>query len=442
MKLKKRSFLTLCLLLVTMLLISGCSGEKTPYEINDRDNFNVSVKFDANGGLFTTNTSVIVDSFNISNLQTNADGQVEIALLSPDDQNRGKDGFKPYNNGYFLAGWYAERTGTADADGNTVYTYSNKWDFSADTLKVAPNGTYSSAEPVLTLYAVWVPMFEIELYDLDSGEYLDAISFDPNVSSEFVLPVWNQDTGSIDMKDFPARDGYTFNGIYLDEQGTQSVTDASIKHNGYVNEENGTASNGTMKLYVDWMEGEWFHIYTAEQFVKNAKLNGNYVIHADLDFSEEIWPTTLMHGAFTGTIQGNGHIFSNVSAVQTNNSKPNSGMFGQVKSDAQITDLTFQNASFTISRGARVSGACFGLLAGQIETGADLTGVRIVSSALKVDSNCAFLSEDYSIGLVCGGGDASGIDASGIICVATGEEPETLELIVDGTTVRVNKVSE
>ena len=438
MKLNRKVFLTLCLLLVTMLLISGCSGEKNPYDINDAANFNVSVRFDANGGLFTTNTSVIVDSFNISNLQTNQDGQVEIALLSPDDQLRGKDGFKAYNNGYFLAGWYADRSGTAESG----YTYSNQWNFSSDLVKVDADGTYSSAEPVLTLYAVWVPMFEIEIYDLDTGAYLDEITFDPNVSGEFTLPVWNQDTGSIDMKDFPAREGYTFNGIYLDEQGTQGVTTDTIQHTGSVNYENGTATDSVMKLYVDWMAGEWYHIYTAEQFVKNAKLNGNYVIHADLDFSEEIWPTSLMHGSFAGTIQGNGHVFKNINAVQTNNSKTNSGLFGQIKSEAQISDLTLDNASFTIGKGARVSGACFGLFAGQIDTNAQLSGVKIINSALKVDSNCAFLSEDYSIGLVCGSGDGSMIDASGIVCVPSGEEPQTLELIVDGTSVRVNKVSE
>lgn len=435
MKFKKKSFLTLCLLLVTMLLISGCSGEKTPYEINDGDQFNVSVKFDANGGLFTTNTSVIVDSFNISNLQTNAAGQVEIPLLSPDDQQRGKDAFKAYNNGYFLAGWYAERTGSENA-----YSYSDKWDFSADTLKVAASGSYSSAEPVLTLYAVWVPMFEVEIYDLSSGDYVDAITFDPNQINEFVLPVWDQESGCIDMNDFPKREGYTFNGAYLDAEGKQSITDASVKHNGSVNNENGIASEPTLKLYVDWLEGEWFHIYTAEQFVKNAKLKGNYVIHNDLDFSDTIWPTTFMHGTFTGSIQGNGHTFRNISAVQTNNSKTNSGLFGQIKDVTEISNLTIDKASFTIERGARVSGACFGLLAGQIESGANLDGLKIINSALKIDSNCAFLSEDYTIGLVCGSGNTAAVDTSGIVYVAVGEAPETLELIVDGTSIRVNKV--
>ena len=41
-------------------IAAGCAGEATPYEVNDKDNYSVSVKFDANGGTFTTNTSIIL----------------------------------------------------------------------------------------------------------------------------------------------------------------------------------------------------------------------------------------------------------------------------------------------------------------------------------------------------------------------------------------------
>lgn len=442
MKVKNKSILAVCLLLVVMLLVSGCAGEKSPYDLNDDQNYNVSVRFDANGGLFTTNTGVIVDSFNISGMQTNNAGQVEIPLLAPDDAQRGKEGFSAYNNGYFLAGWYAERVASTDEQGNTVYTYSKKWDFEKDRLKVHSGGSYSASEPVMTLYAAWVPMFEIEFYSVNSGEYLDSMTFDPNLVGEIAIPEWDMETGAIDMKDFPIKDGYTFNGVYLDKEGTETVNAEVITHTGTVNYENGTSSNGSMKLYVDWLEGEWYHIYTAEQFVKNAKLSGNYVIHADLDFSEVIWPTTLMHGAFTGTIQGNGYTFKNVSATQTNNSKTVSGLFGQIKESAKITDLTIENAAFTIKKGARVSGASFGLLAGQIDDNANLTNLQILNSALQIDSDCAFLSDDYSIGLVCGSGSEAGIDASGIVCTAVGEAPETLNITVEGTAVRFEKVSE
>ena len=207
MKLRKRTILTVCLLLAVMVLISGCAGEKNPYEVNDANNFNVSIKFDANGGLFTTNTDVIVDSFDISTLKTNNAGQVEIALLSPDDAQRGKDGFKAYKSGYFLAGWYEQRVATGkDEQGNMVYTYAKKWDFAQDTVKVHATGTYSSSSPVKTLYAAWVPLFKIEMYDLNSGEYVDSITLNPMESNEIKLPMWNEKTGSIDMNDLPERD--------------------------------------------------------------------------------------------------------------------------------------------------------------------------------------------------------------------------------------------
>ena len=223
---------------------------------------------------------------------------------------------------------------------------------------------------------------------------------------------------------------------------TQPVDTEVITHSGSVNYDNGTSSNGSMKLYVDWLEGEWFHIYTAEQFIKNAKLNGNYVIHEDLDFADVIWPTSLMHGVFTGTIEGNGHTFKNVSAAQTNNSKMVSGLFGQIKDTAKITDLTIENAAFTIQKGARVNGSSFGLLAGQIDDNATLNNVKIIDSKLQIDSNCAFLSEDYSIGLICGTGNEHSIDASGITCIAVGDAPETVEITLEGTSVRVGRVSE
>lgn len=439
MKLRKRTILTVCLLLAVMVLISGCAGEKNPYEVNDANNFNVSIKFDANGGLFTTNTDVIVDSFDISTLKTNNAGQVEIALLSPDDAQRGKDGFKAYKSGYFLAGWYEQRVATGkDEQGNMVYTYAKKWDFTQDTVKVHASGTYSSSSPVKTLYAVWVPLFKIEMYDLNSGEYVDSITLNPMESNEIKLPMWNEKTGSIDMNDLPERDGYTFVEAFYDADGMGPVTGETLQHTGKMDFEYGAAVGSTMKLYVNYLEGEWFNIYTAEQFIKNAKPNGNYVIHEDLDFDGLIWPTVLAQGTFGGTIQGNGHTFKNISAAQTNNSKPNAGLFGQLKDTAQISDLTFDNVKFTIQKGSRVSGACFGLFAGQAHSSASITNVQITNSTLLIDSGCAFLSDDYSIGLVAGSGEIPGVDASGITCTVSGENPDALTVTVEGNTVTLN----
>ena len=78
MNLKIKAILMACLMLAALVFVSGCSGEKSPYAVNDEENYSVSVKFDANGGIFTTNTSVIVDSFNISEMKADGSGKVQI----------------------------------------------------------------------------------------------------------------------------------------------------------------------------------------------------------------------------------------------------------------------------------------------------------------------------------------------------------------------------
>ena len=431
---KRKALLAACLLLVTMLFLNGCAPKKTPYEINDQENYRVSVKYDANGGLFTNNTTVIMDSYNISDMGTNSQGQVEIALLPPDDTGRGTDAFAPRNNGYFLAGWYSQRNETTDEAGNVTYSYEGKWDFEKDLLSLDPHGDYSAAEPELTLYAAWIPLFEIQLYALDTGEQISTMTFDPTENDQVLVPVWDETTGTVNMNGFPERDGFTFNGAFYDGQGTQAVTTDAIIHPGVVNVATGTASDISMKLYVDYMEGEWYHIYSAEQFADNASLKGNYILHADLDFTDEIWPTSLMYGNFTGTIEGNGHTFRNISLKQTNNSKLCSGLFGQLTETAVISDLTLENVTFTIAGGTRMAGATYGLLAGTVSQGATLENVVVSSGKLLIDSGCYFGTDDYVIGLVCGMGTTN-VDATNIVCEPTGDNPEKVTITVAETGV-------
>lgn len=430
MRLKIKAGLIALLGLATIAFVTGCSGDKTPYEINNDEDYNVSVMYDANGGTFTTNTSVIVDSFNIDDLNENSDGQVEIALLSPDDSKRGNDAFKASKNGYFLAGWYTKKTD----DG-----YSDKWDFEEDMLQVDPSKTYFADEPVLTLYAAWVPLFEIEFYSLDSGELMDSYSFDPTTAGDIKVPTWDEKTGAIEMYHFPERKGYTFNKAFYDENGQEPLLADVVAHPGVVDYETGRAENPVLKLYVDWMEGEWYHIYNAEQFVESASINGNYEIHADLDFSDEIWPTSLMYGNYTGVINGNGHTFKNIELTQTNNSKVNAGLFGYLTEKASIRDLTFENVTFTLKKGTRVVGTSYGLFAGTISEDAKLNNVKILGSTLQIDTNCYFGVDDYSIGLVCGMGNVNAVDTAEITCTVVGDNPESLNVTVNGNTVSIEK---
>ena len=422
------------LVLMAVPFLTGCAQEENPYAKNDGENYSVSVKFDANGGFFTTNTSVIVDSYNIAEIPAE-NGMVKIPLLSPDNSLRGNDAFTVINNGHFLTGWYTQRQETADG-----YVYSGKWDFETDRVEVDPNGSYTASEPVLTLYAAWAPVFEIQFHDLASGEYLESFTFNPQEVTEIQVPKWDEETGAVEMYKFPQRKGYTFNGAYYDAAGTQAVDTEILTHTGVVNEATGTAENNVMQLYIDWMEGEWYHIYNVEQFLDNASVSGNYIIHADLDFEGEIWPSSLMHGNFSGTIQGNGHTFSNITFEQTNNSKVNAGLFGYLSETANISDLTLDNVTFTIKAGTRVVGTCYGLFAGNISAEAVVSGVTIRNSTLQVDSGCYFGADDYSIGLVCGMGSAD-ISASGISTAAVGDNPETVVITVADEVVTVEFVT-
>ena len=279
-------------------------------------------------------------------------------------------------------------------------------------------------------------MFQIEFYNLDSGDLLESVAYDPTAGKALAIPAWDEKTGAIEMNDFPVKSGFTFNGAFYDAEGKNPVETETVAHSGSVDYATGTAKDPTMKLYVDWMEGEWFHIYNAEQFLDNASINGSYVIHEDLDFTGKTWPTVLMHGSFSGTIQGNGHAFRNITFKQTNKSKVNSGLFGQLTETAVINDLCFENVTFTIEGGTRVAGATYGLLAGSVAEQAQLMGVTVSSGKIQIDSDCYFGTDDYTIGLVCGMGSTD-IDPSGITCIAVGDKPESVIITVSGSTVTV-----
>lgn len=428
MKSKLKVILTVSILVMALFFVTGCSAEQDAYKNNDEKGYNVSVRYDANGGEFTAGTEVIVDSYDISGLKTNSEGKVEIPLLSPNN----RFGKVPVSkNGYFLAGWYAVRNGSGEGQ-----TFSDKWDFEADRLEVDPKAEHTSSEPVLTLYAAWLPKYEIEFCAVGSDEVLKTVVYDPN-DTEILLPTWNQKKGTLDMGEFPAKEDHTFSGAFYDKEGTKPVTTPAVVHSCAFDEATGTASGTTMRLYVDWMEGEWYHIYTAEQFVKNFKTDGNYVIEADLDFSDEDWSSFALYGKFTGSIQGQGHTFSNIEVEHKNTSKTYAGLFGILSEESQISDLTFRNVTFTIKKGVKNAGTGIGIVAGMIASDAKISNVKLVDSKLQIDSDCRFNTEDYAIGFVCGAGVSSVIESSGITCVATGDAPEKVEIAVSGDSVTV-----
>lgn len=439
------------MLVLTLLLLAACA-EPTQYDSYDEAGFSVSIKYDANGGMFTTNVESIVDTYNLSELPVAADGKKELVLISPDNPVRGtENAFKANNAGYFLAGWYTERTPVLDgqgrhldADGNVAaesgkapaYTYGGKWDFENGRLTLDPSKQYSAGTPELTLYAAWIPEFKYEFYSLKTGELISEYLFDPNYVSEIAVPTWSQETGKLEMEKFPSVADQTLMGIYLDAAGTVAAEGESIKHTGSYNAANATAEAPVMKLYLDYADGEWFRIYTAKQFLDNFKPGGHYEICADLDFTGLSWKTALLHGTFRGEILGNGHTFSNITFEQTDTKKQNSGMFGSIAAEAVLSDIVFQNVTMTIASGTLQPDASFGLLAGTLDAEATVHNVIIPSAKLLINANANILDSTV-IGRVCGSGSTHGINPEGIVCEATGENAGDIIVEVNGNDVSV-----
>ena len=144
-------------------------------------------------------------------------------------------------------------TPSLDENGNPVYTYSKQWNFDSDRVIVNTGGNYTATDPVLTLYAVWVPLFEVQFYDrANPDQPLKVKEFNPNEGLNLTVPRWDENTGVMAMGEYPSVSGKTFNKVYYDAAGSQPVTGDSAVHPGKVNNATGQAENAVLKLYIDY----------------------------------------------------------------------------------------------------------------------------------------------------------------------------------------------
>lgn len=418
------------LLLVMIACLSACANWKTPYELLEKDGYRVSVKFDANGGSFAGSPYevFVVDVFNPDDAKTGANGKKEIPLIKPDDPARKDTAFEVSRDGYDLAGWYRERSPRVNEAGEPLddygelcsvsgreqgYVYAGKWDFEKDRLEVDPNAELSADENLLTLYAAWIPYTTFEFYDSDTEKLLGTYK-----GLNVTVPVWDEKTGKLDMDKFPKPEGKTFEAAYMMVDGVKVQVSGEISC-GF-DEEKGIVTATSVKIYTDWIEGEWFHIYTAKQFRDNFKVDGNYVICADLDFSKTTWRPEISQKTFNGVIEGNGFRFANVTVKQTNAEQKAGGLFGALAETAVIKDVVFENITYQLNTGApRVPGASFGILAGEAHDAATLENLR-VSGVLEIGAEC-MLHNDHNLGLLFGVGNNRDIGLSELSCqVAAG----------------------
>ena len=435
------------ILMMATLFSSAGSQWKDPYKQFDKKGYSVSVRFDAGDGRFANRDITVVDVFSLDDYTADADGNVQISLLDPQDKLRGAQAYVVDNPGYTLAGWYTDRQPRVDEQGRPLdeygeltevsgraqgYVYSGKWDFAANTVSVDPDTVKSGSDAVLTLYAAWVPGVQFNLYDVN---HLDR-NGNPTLlqtytASKLTVPTWKNGAVSLGGS-FPKLDG-TPNAIYADKEMTQPIT-APISVE--INYENGTTNTPAVNVYVDLWEGQWFKISSVKQFYKHARADGNYIIEADLDFSVKgaIWPTNFYKGQnqFTGKIIGNGHTLSNITVLQPAGAQQG-GLFGFIGAGASITDLHFENVTYTAS-GSRIQGSTFGLLAGTLSDQATLENVT-VSGKLLIDPSLLLDGVDCATyGILAGAGSVPGISLENIKVEATGDNKNAVIITVNKET--------
>ena len=267
MKNKIIRLISLTILTAFAVSMAAC-GSGSIYDSLAEDNFDVKVRFEADGAVVNETQNVTIVEVYSSKDTVTVNGKTGISILSPEDSRRGQDGiFKlaktDGKNNFFLAGWYRERTLRTDASGNALdaygiptkesgreqgYVYSGKWDFEKDVIDPA---ALEGGE--FTLYAAWVPFFTYEFYEIsDSGE--EELIGIKNNKLVLTLPQWNDRKGEYNMKDFPKVDGKIFDGAYLDTAMLEKLEADLDGRELFVDYEKGIALETNVKIYVKWAE--------------------------------------------------------------------------------------------------------------------------------------------------------------------------------------------
>lgn len=424
MKKKMKWILSLACLGVLCVSAAAC-GQGSKLEQYQEDGYTVSVTYDSNGGTYMERPGVtIIDMFNPSNYEKDAQGKVHISLTEPTAATRPTSSSSKITltmEGHFFAGWYQERELLTNESGAVVdtsgvalektvdgyvypgttkaahpaYTYSGYWDFEKDTIDYAEgDGLYE-----MTLYAAWVPYFEFNYYHQVNGQWelLQSTTFDYKTANAansttsdrntIWVPDWKDGAMNHEYRyadeeiyQFPSVEGTTFSAAYTDA-ACQNQIEGKLIHHGEVNMETGVAKNHIQNIYIVTKPGSYYKIEKAMDLVMNPNVNGIYEIVADLDFTDITWPAAFQNGTFAGefrSTEGQTYTIRNAKAKLTSMSSEQGGFFARVAATAKIENVIFENITLDIAATKpRMQEGYFGLFAGFIEEGATITGVSV-----------------------------------------------------------------
>lgn len=334
----KNTIVLAVLVLVAAMVLSACSdgGSQASYDC--------LVTFNYNTGNMST---VAKDQY----LGVKKGGRV---IIQPGYSND----FTLYEiSGYYVEGWYLAET---DADGNVLDEDGNVFDANAETenrkkVKLATKWNFDTdtVEKSVTLYANLVKSPSVIYKDGLTGEVVKTDSCRVGETKSRPSNVVA-----------PKKDGYTLYDYYSDEAMTVKVDWTSFVM---------TAEDVT--VYVKFIEGNWTIVNNERMFNTAVANNGNIYLDADLDFSGS---TKWISRSFNGTINGNGHKLTGISVEfeGTRNNTDGFGLFTTLRKDANIYDLTIENAEIKFV--AQINGSYqVGFIAYEAEAGAKFNNVTV-----------------------------------------------------------------
>ncbi len=262
-----------CMLTVTAgALLAGC-GETPDYDELYADK--VKVVYELEGGKYLNSET------NVSHYY---DYRENLKIFDLSNEAFSKGGVTR-DGGYTLEGWY--RTKTVGDDGTV--TYSGLWDFDKD---------FVTKEGV-TLYAKWNPkiVYSYDLFYIDGGE--------EKLIKSFTVPVAGTAFGALYkpvlVEAAEARPGYTAVAAYYGyKDGEYSKPfDDSVVHG---------EEGGSIKIYVEYLQGEYTVVSTAEQLSEASTKSKSIYLAKDIDMEGK----ALSFDKFRGKeFAGNGYTVSN-----------------------------------------------------------------------------------------------------------------------------------
>lgn len=311
---KRKIFTIIVLLVLIVLCLTACNAQQA--DIKGK----VKVTFDLQGGEYKNSKQPVSFYF----------GFAEGAKHVIKDMFSTENGYAVKKNDCEVEGWYKTITQTGtDENGKPIYTYSDKWNFENDIVNESGVTLYANWQPVIkfTYQIVWLnPETEVEQtigspYIVDAGKPFNDILANAT-------------------KKKPS--GYTFLK-FTDEGGND--WDTNFTHPG------GTEST-EVKVYAQYIKGNWKLIRTAAELKKNASMGNLYLLN-DIDMGG----ASFSFGDFSSSLQGNGYKISNFTVSYD----PGKGgvitdgegralyvsLFRNVK-NATIQNVTFDNVTINL----------------------------------------------------------------------------------------------